>query len=162
MARLKWFVVLMLAGCYAPGLDGKFACGVDGSCPPGLSCIAGACGGAADLGTEVDAGRKADASMSPPADLRASCQPASCSQGACGTLVDGCGSSINCGTCPNGQVCGAHMPNVCNMGPPCMPATCQKLKADCGTISDGCSMLLTCGTCDSDQTCGAKMPNKCD
>jgi hypothetical protein len=35
------------------------------------------------------------------------CQPTSCAaQGyACGPLYDGCGTTLNCGTCPSGQVC---------------------------------------------------------
>lgn len=33
------------------------------------------------------------------------CQPANCGLAECGTVSDGCGSSVTCGTCPNNLVC---------------------------------------------------------
>jgi hypothetical protein len=61
----------------------------------------------------------------------------------CGTLSDGCGGVLNCGTCPAGQVCGAQQNNQCGTGT-CTPTTCG---ARCGIQSDGCSGTLDCGPC---------------
>ena len=38
----------------------------------------------------------------------------------CGTIGDGCGGSLNCGTsCPSGQTCGQVLANVCGTATPC-------------------------------------------
>lgn len=163
MALARYFALLMLAGCFAPGLDGKFACGADGSCPPGLSCVQGVCvadGGRTDAATSSSQPAP-DASTPGAATTDAStCQPVQCAPGACGAVSDGCGGSVQCGMCPKEQVCGAKTPNVC--GVVCMPSTCQKLHAECGTISDGCSGTLDCGTCSHPgDTCGGDEPNHC-
>ena len=44
-----------------------------------------------------------------------SCIPRTCAQvnANCGLVGDGCGGSVNCGTCPTGQSCGAFQPNSC-------------------------------------------------
>ena len=82
------------------------------------------------------------------------CTPKSCvSQGfACGVWSDGCGSTVDCGTCPAGQTCSAAKPGVC--GVPCTPQTCVAQGFDCGIWSDGCGSSLDCGTCPAGQTCG--------
>ena len=83
------------------------------------------------------------------------CTPTTCdAQGYnCGDVPDGCGTVLGCGTCPEGQNCGAGGPNVCGTGT-CTPTTCAAQGANCGSISDGCGSLLECGTCPSGQTCG--------
>jgi len=43
-----------------------------------------------------------------------------------GTISDGCGGTVNCGTCPTG---------------------CSSLGFNCGTTSDGCGGTLSCDTC---------------
>ncbi|MEO6952151.1 MAG: hypothetical protein ABI321_10080 [Polyangia bacterium] len=172
MALLRWCSILLLAGCFSPGLDGKFSCASDGTCPPGLSCIAGLCGDdagpTADASTVADAARPTDSGQLPVADAAiaktdasSSCQPASCAQGACGNESDGCGGTLICGDCPSGQVCGGVSPNVCNADPPCVPTTCQALKAHCGSVSDGCGKVLDCGVCPNGKSCGEKKPNMC-
>jgi hypothetical protein len=77
------------------------------------------------------------------------CVPTSCAaQGAtCGTMADGCGSTMDCGTCPNGQACGSNYACVCT------PSTCSELGATCGTISDGCGNPLECGSCSTPWLC---------
>jgi mannobiose 2-epimerase len=79
------------------------------------------------------------------------CTPSTCSAlgAACGTPSDGCGGTLNCGTCPTGQTCNAS--HQCT----CAPATCASLGASCGTVSDGCGGTLNCGTCPTGQTCDA-------
>lgn len=199
MALLRALPLLLLVGCFAPQLDGKFACGKGDACPAGLSCIHDVCrqsvakgpgvdastdgataaattadaataGDAAtrtDAATTVDAGEdsKKDAATESDAataktDASQSCQPASCGQGACGTLADGCGATLACGGCPSGQLCGAVQANTCS-APPCAPSNCQQEKAHCGQVSDGCGKVLDCGACPNGKPCGQKKPNQC-
>jgi hypothetical protein len=86
----------------------------------------------------------------------APCVPRSCqSEGKdCGKMPDGCGQTIQCGTCQPGETCGAGgVANVCGAGS-CTPTTCAARGKNCGVISDGCSDVLSCGTCSAPQTCG--------
>lgn len=93
------------------------------------------------------------------------CQPATrtaaCAGKTCGFVGDGCGGSINCGSCTAPQTCGgAGMAFQC--GTPsvgaCTPKTCANVLtggANCGYISDGCGGTLSCGTCTKPgDTCG--------
>jgi hypothetical protein len=91
---------------------------------------------------------------------RCGCRGATCAeQGAtCGAILDGFGATVQCGTCPAGQTCGAVGPNGCGVGT-CQPRTCQALDAECGMVSDGCSRVLTCGTCGAGEICGSA--NQC-
>ncbi len=81
-------------------------------------------------------------------------------QGAnCGPVGDGCGGTVECGTCTNpGEICGGTTPSVC--GSPfgdsagCTPRTCADVGANCGPIGDGCGGLLECGTCSAPNICG--------
>ncbi|WP_375768928.1 Ig-like domain-containing protein [Archangium gephyra] len=77
-----------------------------------------------------------------------SCTPTTCAaQGAtCGTLADGCGGTLSCGTCATGEICSSV--NTC-----CMPTTCAALGATCGTVSNGCGGTLSCGTCAEGERC---------
>ena len=80
----------------------------------------------------------------------------------CGTIQDGCGGVLDCGSCPAGQTCGGGGgPNVCGNGP-CVPATTCAPGLDCGVVPDGCGGTIDCGTCSMGQTCGGGgMPNRC-
>jgi hypothetical protein len=87
---------------------------------------------------------------------RSHCEPMTCeSQGKnCGVTIDGCGGTLRCGTCPEGEVCGgAGTPHVCGR-PPCQPATCASLEKNCGRVPDGCGGLLECGACTVPEACG--------
>ncbi len=81
-----------------------------------------------------------------------SCTPTTCAaQGKnCGTIADGCGGTLSCGTCADGQTCSD---NVCTTST-CTPTTCAAQGKDCGTIADGCGGTLSCGTCTAPETCG--------
>ena len=84
---------------------------------------------------------------------------------ACGSAGDGCGMTLNCGTCPAGQTCGGSgMPGVCG-ATSCVPLTkdqaCTTKGLDCGTVGDGCGGTVSCGTCASNASCGVFTPNKC-
>ncbi|QDE69915.1 Ig-like domain-containing protein [Myxococcus xanthus] len=79
------------------------------------------------------------------------CTPTTCeAQGkTCGTIPNGCGATLSCGTCGAGQMCSAA--NVCV----CAPTTCAAQGKNCGTIPDGCGSTLSCGTCGAGQACSA-------
>ncbi len=77
----------------------------------------------------------------------------------CGTISDGCGGMLNCGTCTSPQTCGGGgTPNVCG----CTPLTMCPAPDNCGMISDGCGGKISCGTSTSPNTCGGGgTPNVC-
>jgi len=106
---------------------------------------------------------KPEVRMRPVADILAwmknpvplgACTPTTCAaQGKnCGSVGNGCGGTLNCGTCAAGQTCNAS--NVCQS---CTPTTCAAQGKNCGSISDGCGGTLSCGTCGSGQTCSANV-----
>ncbi|MBA2663173.1 MAG: carboxypeptidase regulatory-like domain-containing protein [Bradymonadaceae bacterium] len=85
----------------------------------------------------------------------------------CGVISDGCGNispndGTTCGSCPNGQACGAGgVPNQC--GGPCRPFTCSELGAECGMLPDGCGGTITCEGCDDPEVCGGGgVANMCE
>ncbi len=61
----------------------------------------------------------------------------------CGSVVDTCGVSHDCGTCQPGYTCGAVTPLQCSVT--CTPMTACDSSHLCGYQSDGCGGLLTCG-----------------
>lgn len=84
------------------------------------------------------------------------CTPTTCAaQGAdCGTISDGCGGTLTCGTCTAPSTCGGDgVPNVCSAVSTCVPTTCAAEGATCGSIDDGCGGTLTCGGACSGPTC---------
>ncbi|PZR18667.1 MAG: hypothetical protein DI536_01950 [Archangium gephyra] len=93
------------------------------------------------------------------------CIPTTCAiQGAsCGTIGDGCGGTLNCGTCTMGKVCGGGgVPYQCGGGNFCTPLTCASVGATCGSIGDGCGNAISCGSCTAPQVCGGGgVPNQC-
>ena len=128
------------------GCGGVLDCG---SCPTGQFCGGGGfdlCGvGTTDGGGPI-------------------CSPKTCQdlKYNCGPAGDGCGGSLNCGTCPSGQFCGGGGFDVCGVGtssadgggPICTPKTCADLKYNCGVASDGCGGSLNCGACATPTFCG--------
>ncbi|HEY3358972.1 MAG TPA: glycoside hydrolase family 18 protein [Polyangia bacterium] len=89
--------------------------------------------------------------------FRAVCTPTTCAaQGKnCGTIADGCGGTLPCGTCTlANQTCGGGgTANVCG----CTPTTCAAQGKNCGTIADGCGGTLPCGSCAAGQSCTANV-----
>ena len=72
------------------------------------------------------------------------CAPTSCAaKGAhCGSLPDGCGGTLSCGSCAAPETCGGGgTPNVCGVA--CTKTTCAAKGASCGTIPDGCGGTLS-------------------
>ena len=78
--------------------------------------------------------------------------PHGCPMNACGNGVDdGCGGTINCGGCGNGQTCR-------NSQCVCQPQSCGNR---CGNnISDGCGGTLNC-SCGQGQRCQSGMCQRC-
>lgn len=86
----------------------------------------------------------------------------------CGPIGDGCGGTIDCGTCNPPDTCGGGGTLfTCGSGGgsgsgSCTPRTCGQAGATCGVVSDGCgSVTASCGTCPTGEICGATMPNQC-
>jgi hypothetical protein len=99
-----------------------------------------------------------DASAAGGASGTSACGYAACSISSCDAVVDACGNTVDCGSCPSGSICGLLTANVCT---PCKPATCADRGAQCGSVSDGCAGIIDCGYCSSGP-CGAVTPNRCD
>jgi hypothetical protein len=80
----------------------------------------------------------------------------------CGPISDGCGATIDCGTCTSPDTCGGGgVPSVCGH-PTCKPKTCADWGAECGPVGDGCGGSVDCGTCTGTDTCGGGgTPSKC-
>src|SRR5437660_821050 len=91
------------------------------------------------------------------------CAPVSCSALGrnCGTISDGCGTTLNCGACSGSLTCGGGgTANVC--GPLTPTTSCSLQGKNCGAIRDGAGGWLACGTCASPQVCGGSgTPNVC-
>ncbi len=90
------------------------------------------------------------------------CTPKTCQQlgYTCGAEGDGCGGTLQCGSCPTGQVCGGGgLPGVC--GGACTKIGCPAGQ-NCGFAPDGCGGSVACGTCAPPQTCGGGgNPSQC-
>lgn len=89
------------------------------------------------------------------------CVPLSCQSASatCGTVPDGCGGTVECGSCREGSVCSDR--NQC-VAQPCSPVTCDQAAAACGKIPDRCGGELDCGGCSPGQRCGGGgAPNTC-
>ena len=98
--------------CEAP--TGKY-CGVIGDgCGAALDC------GGCSQGMWCGGGGVPGVCGAPP-DL---CTPVVCNQPTyayCGRIGDGCGRALDCGPCPNTQICGELVPNVCGSPAPSLP-----------------------------------------
>ncbi|HEX8792969.1 MAG TPA: hypothetical protein VF765_18615, partial [Polyangiaceae bacterium] len=99
------------------------------------------------------------------------CTPTTCAAlgYTCGMAGDGCGKTLDCGTCTSPEYCGGGGFSKCGgnngMNPDggiiCMKTTCAALNFDCGMAGDGCGGVLNCGTCTNPQYCGGAGPNHC-
>lgn len=98
----------------------------------------------------------------PPPTPMQPCEPKTCADlgATCGMQGDGCGGSIDCGTCTGTDVCGGAGDNRC--GPnACTPKQCAQLNATCGLVSNGCGTTIDCGVCGQGLTCGVSEANQC-
>jgi hypothetical protein len=81
----------------------------------------------------------------PPDSEDGPCVPTSCEQAGkdCGPMPDGCGVTLDCGSCSTNMSCGGGgVPNVCGG---CVPITCSSVPQFCGPLVDGCGNTLDCG-----------------
>jgi len=99
------------------------------------------------------------------------CTPLTCVEtgAACGTPPDGCGGTLDCGSCGGGATCTQDFQcqcdglscgdaccspgEVCHQGSCCGPLTCEGEGIECGTLIDGCGASLDCGTCGANEDC---------
>ena len=59
-------------------------------------------------------------------------------------MADGCGGTVDCGSCAAGDSCGGGgVPGACGH-PNCTPITCASPGTACGVGSDGCSGSISC------------------
>jgi hypothetical protein len=72
------------------------------------------------------------------------CQPTTCAQRGldCGTISDGCGGVVDCGSCSAGQLCGVDTPNVC--ATQCTPKRLSCIRK-CSPVVDSCGKETCCG-----------------
>jgi hypothetical protein len=96
--------------------------------------------------------KKKTQSTVPPCGNGECCTPTTCAkQGkTCGALADGCGGTLQCGSCAAPQTCGGGnpgTPGVCG----CTKATCAA--GECGRRADGCGGTLTCIPATDGNTC---------
>jgi hypothetical protein len=100
------------------------------------------------------------------------CAPATCASLGydCGVNADGCGGTVDCGTCSGGDMCGVGGYSKCGNpltavdgGAVCVPKTCADYGANaCGQQSDLCGGLTAnCGTCATPEFCGGGGPGVC-
>src|SRR5688572_13889665 len=140
----------------------------------GKNCgpVADGCGGTLDCGTCAADGACGLVSPSVCTAFIDLCVPATaadaCAGKACGTEGDGCGGSIDCGSCPDGQACGLVQAFQCGEGLtgsteqcPARIDSCAEVGAECGLIGNGCGGTLECGGCGGGQLCGIESPQKC-
>ena len=86
------------------------------------------------------------------------CGQSVCGPDMCGSVVDACSVSQDCGKCPAGSICGLTTQNLCTA---CTVTTCADKGANCGYMSDGCNGLVYCGDCGAGQECGVDTDNVC-
>ena len=122
-----------------------------------LAVTLAACGGHHGNSTSDGSTTSGDGST----DASAGCGLATCaSQNAtCGLVGDGCGGTLDCGSCTAPDTCGGGgVLFTCGGGSgsaACTPRTCSQTGAQCGVVADGCGGLTAdCGTCPSGQVCG--------
>ena len=88
------------------------------------------------------------------------CNPTTCTKLGfnCGQVGDGCGGTLNCGTCTSPDTCGGGgKPNVCGYPDAgCTPITCAAFPSTtCGEQGDGCGgHTVFCNPCTAPATCG--------
>jgi len=89
----------------------------------------------------------------------ACCTPKTCSElgKQCGGWDNGCGGTLNCGTCASGQTCDSTGQCVASCIPESDSAFCSRLGKNCAIVSanDNCggARMVNCGTCQIGQVC---------
>lgn len=149
------------------------ACGNDPNAPVEDDGPSSDSGGGRDSGPGNDAGTGDDSgsggnqvSLGGGSGIGNPCVPESCEdqEAECGTVSDGCGDVLECGSCDDGEACGIVTDNVCTA----IDELCEPLKKseacsdkECGQEGDGCSGVYDCGECDDGESCGLGGPFLC-
>ena len=147
-------------------------CKGDTTCTPLTACTNGTafnycgaigdgCGGSLTCSTACGTGKICDTTTGLCKGDNTCTPLAACTNGTafnyCGTVGDGCGGSLVCGSdCTTNQVCDTTR-GLCKSNNTCTPLTaCTNSTAFnyCGTIGDGCGGSLVCGSdCAANQVC---------
>ncbi len=135
-----------------------------------ISCGSSGSDSPTDLDASFDAfggpGFSRDGSSTTASD----CKPKTCVELGydCGPNADGCGGSVNCGSCTGNNQCGIGGYSKCgdpttapDGGPVCTPKTCAELGYECGMNADGCGGMVDCGSCTGNNQCGIGGFSKC-
>lgn len=164
-------IVLVVVGAFAVAAG----CGTSSS-PPSNVSDAGT-GGSGVSGMSASSGNVGSGATSGGINLAGNTGgdtcPSSCAalNANCGFVTDvQCSGVVECGTCPEGQLCGADGPSRCGTGTSgdggacsgpncqaCVPKTCAQQGFNCGPAGDTCGNKLDCGanTCaNPGWTCG--------
>jgi hypothetical protein len=154
--------------------------GGSGACQPttcealGKNCgqVADDCGGLLDCGTCADGSSCGIVTANVCTVLEDLCVPALpsdvCAGKECGAEGDGCGGTVSCGTCPDGEACGIGQAFQCGTvltgddnNCPALITDCAVAGVECGLTGNGCGGTLNCGTCPDGETCGLGGPGIC-
>ncbi len=95
-----------------------------------------------------------------------------CVDKSCGAAGDGCGGTIDCGSCADDEVCGLVTPFECAPAPefsaqscPAELGNCEEQGVECGFAGNGCGEVIDCnqevGGCLADEVCGAETVGRC-
>ncbi len=135
--RAAWLSLTLALGACSPTIPtGTYVCTSSAQCPPGQVCFSGLC-----VREAGDAGRSDAAPCTPTTDCDAL-------RAQCGSIGDGCGGSVDCGTCAQPfDTCGLQIANICD----CEPSGCAP--GQCGAVDNGCGGLVECGGCDAGLNC---------
>ena len=145
------FGIVLLGGCNLSVPNGLFGCGQAADCPSGYFCWSSD-SRCYDAKEPECAPRTCEEIIADFASLGIPIE--------CGALPDGCDGSIECGSCPQGEACGANGQNfICG----CEENSCSSFAggAECGVIPtrcDGGEQAVFCGTCLGSQVC---VENRC-
>jgi hypothetical protein len=81
---------------------------------------------------------------------------------------NGCGGTIDCGSCDAGEACGLDAPFQCGTlltgtddECPAEIVDCAAVGAECGLIGNGCGGTIDCGGCAVGELCGLDTPQIC-
>ncbi|HTV22381.1 MAG TPA: hypothetical protein VMG12_27020, partial [Polyangiaceae bacterium] len=130
------------------------------------------CGGTIDCGVCADGAACGVVKPSTCTVLSDLCVPATaaeaCAGKQCGVEGDGCGGTLDCGSCSADEVCGSLRAFQCGAAAtgsdtecPARIESCVEAGAECGLVGNGCGGTIDCGGCGGGQLCGVDEPQKC-
>jgi hypothetical protein len=144
------------------------------ACPAGQQCLGGVCGATPPECDATDAGPHCGStpnacgsgSVTCPGCTGATtcksgtctaCTPPSCNGATCGSVSNGCGPAVSCGTCSG---------ETCYDGGCCAPLTCAAaqdagLVTGCGQVDLGCGTHKSCSPCPTGESCEGNLCVAC-